>query len=104
MRWFLMAVCCGVLLAGPALAGDADAGRVLAQTWCANCHLVGTAKQGQDTAPPLAAIAERHGQDPTWLRAWLTSPHPAMPNFNLSRPDVENLVAYLASLAPAAPK
>ncbi|HUZ74593.1 MAG TPA: cytochrome c [Stellaceae bacterium] len=104
MRTLVLAVCCGALLTGPAQAGDADAGRVLAQTWCANCHVVGGATQGQDAAPPLAAIAQRRGQDPNWLRAWLTAPHPPMPNLNLSRAEIEDLVAYLASLAPATHK
>lgn len=105
MRLFLMAVCCGVLLMAPAYAaGNAAAGRALAQQWCANCHLVGGANEAQDTVPPLATIAQRRGRDPNWLRAWLTSPHPPMPNFNLARTEIDDLVAYLASLAPAEPK
>ena len=100
----VLAVGCGALLAAPAYAGDAAAGRALAQTWCANCHIVGNAKQGQDTAPPLATIAARRGQNPDWLRAWLTAPHPPMPNLNLSRAEIEDIVAYLGSLAPAGAK
>jgi hypothetical protein len=30
--------------------------------------------------------------------AWLANPHPPMPNFNLSRTEIDWIVAYLASL------
>lgn len=83
----------------PALAaGDAEAGHALARVWCSSCHLVDQSDQGRDTAPPFATIANRNPADRRWLRGWLIQPHPPMPNFNLSRQEIDNIVAYLDSL------
>lgn len=79
--------------------GDADAGKVLAQSWCVSCHIVDRSGTGADTAPPFPAIAQRSPNDRAWLRAWLAEPHPPMPNFNLSRQQIDDVVAYLDSLA-----
>jgi len=78
-------------------AGDAARGEALARVWCSNCHLV--EGQGKDTAPPLAEIA-RHG-DPAQreARAFLNAPHPPMPNFDLARQQIDDIVAYLKTLA-----
>lgn len=81
-------------------AGDAAAGHALARQWCTGCHVVDNTGQGQDMAPPFASIARRRAGDPTWVRAWLAAPHPSMPNFNLARQQVEDIVAYLQSLTP----
>ena len=86
-------------LADAQAAGGADAGHKLAQVWCTSCHIVDNSPQGADTAPPFATIAERH-HDRAWIRAWLISPHPPMPNLNLSRQQIDNVVAYLDSLKP----
>ena len=100
MKWV---VCAGLSLSliGAAVsagAADVEAGQRLTQRWCANCHIVGDANRGSDSAPSLPAIAQRHGQDRQWLRNWLNSSHPAMPNFNLSRQEIDDISAYLASL------
>jgi mono/diheme cytochrome c family protein len=97
----LLGLICGglVAVAAPAsAAGDAQAGHALAQVWCSSCHVVDTSGQGRDTAPPFAAIAKQRAADRAWLRGWLTSPHPPMPNFNLSRKEIDDLIAYLESL------
>ena len=104
MRFGLTVALVCLVLAPAAHAADAEAGRTIAQRWCSNCHVTGEAQRGQDAAPTLPAIAERHANDQAWLRAWLTSPHPPMPNFNLSRQEIDNVVAYLATLAPAGRK
>ena len=78
----------------PALsAGDSTEGRRLALQWCAACH------GASDAVPPLETIANRPGRTPYTLRAWLMEPHPPMPNFSLPREQIDDLVAYLASLA-----
>jgi len=100
MKSFLTAALGGAVLVAQAHAADVEAGHAIAQRWCANCHVTAEAQRGQDTAPPLATIAERHASDQTWLRAWLTSPHPPMPNLNLTRQEIDNVIAYLATLAP----
>ena len=83
-----------------ALAGNADAGAQLARQWCTSCHLVDDSMQGPDTAPPFPTIARRRAQNETWVRAWLMAPHPPMPNLNLSRQEIDDIVAYLNSLKP----
>lgn len=78
-------------------AGDAAAGHALARQWCTSCHIVEEGGPGPDTAPPFATIARLHAGDRSWLRAWLSSPHPPMPNFNLAREQIDDIVAYLNS-------
>jgi mono/diheme cytochrome c family protein len=81
---------------GPALAaGDAASGRQLAQQWCSSCHIVDRSQKGPDTASPFPAIARKHPQNDGWVRAWLSTSHPPMPNFNLSRAQIDDIVAYL---------
>ena len=54
--------------------------------------------RGADTAPPFAAIANDPKRSPDALRAWLARPHPPMPNMNLTRTEISDIVAYLLSL------
>jgi mono/diheme cytochrome c family protein len=84
---------------GQPLPGDVAAGRQLAETWCSSCHLVSPEQTETTTeAPPFAAIAEQSGDDFSWLRTFLLDTHPPMPQFSLSRQEIQNLVAYIASL------
>jgi mono/diheme cytochrome c family protein len=80
-------------------AGDALEGQRVAQTWCTGCHVVGAS--GADMAPTFAEIAGRPGRTEDWLYVWLTDPHPPMPQLDLSRQDIANIIAYLQSLRPA---
>jgi mono/diheme cytochrome c family protein len=97
MKKVLAFVAVLVLAANARAAGDAEAGRKLARLWCTSCHIVDETPRGADTAPPFPTIAERH-QDRAWIRAWITAPHPPMPNLNLSRQQIDDVVAYLDSL------
>jgi len=81
---------------GQAGAGDAQTGAQLTQRWCAQCHVIGNAVHGQDAAPSLPP--ESKGQDRQWLTAWLNNPHPPMPNLNLTRQEIDDIVTYLSSL------
>lgn len=74
-------------------------GRAVAEAWCANCHVVsGSARSGADAAPSFASIARR-APDPAELRGWLANRHKStMPNYDLSRSEVEDVIAYLLSL------
>ncbi len=81
-------------------AADAEHGEMLANQWCATCHAVAPgAKNANDQVPSFVAIAKRPGVTVERLRVWLQTPHPNMPNFDLSRQNVEDLIAYLRSLA-----
>ena len=98
----LVLVC--VLVFAGAFAGKAQAtgspeqGHTLAKTWCSSCHAVESDGVQRDApAPPFPTIAERARLEQ--LRAFLNAPHPPMPNFNLSRTQIDDIVAYLQSLA-----
>lgn len=95
-----------MLLAGaalPALAqepGDPASGLRLATTWCANCHQIaaGAAGPAGDAAPTFHAIARMPSTTSMSLRVFLQTPHPNMPDFHLSREELDDVVAYLISL------
>lgn len=101
--------CVGMLIAclsvaNVARAADAEAGRRIADRWCASCHVVSDsgsasgAVRGTDAVPTLASIARDPNRSPNWLRQWLTFPHPPMPDLNLSRTEIDDVVAYLQGL------
>ena len=81
----------------PAAAFDAAAGRQLAERWCSGCHAVETSS-GVDQAPTFEAIARDRSRSPDWIRAWLSTSHPNMPDMGLSRVEIESIIAYLQSL------
>ncbi len=80
-------------------AGNADRGKVLARVWCANCHIVDPEGTGTDGAPPFPLVAQKGAPEQREARAFLNAPHPPMPNFNLAREQIDDIVAYLNSLA-----
>jgi hypothetical protein len=53
------------------------------------------ADAASDTPPSFASIARHPDVTEDSLRAWLNAPHPSMPNFELSRTAIEDLVAYI---------
>jgi mono/diheme cytochrome c family protein len=81
-------------------ASDREAGRDLAATWCSSCHLVEQETAAATQARPLAAIARDGRWTADALRGFLARPHGGMPDLNLTRQEIENLAAYLESLAP----
>ena len=90
-----------ILAAPPAGAqGDPEVGRELARTWCTSCHVVDIEGQGADAGPALPALLGDGQRTEDELRGWLAAPHPPMPDFALSRQEIEDIVAYLQSLAP----
>jgi hypothetical protein len=52
-----------------------------------------------DAAPPFPKIAEKGHAGPTRPERLLAAPHPPMPDFNLARQQIDDIVAYLDSLA-----
>ncbi|MBK4720346.1 c-type cytochrome [Azospirillum sp. YIM DDC1] len=103
-------LCAGVLMALFAVvdvtqAADAEAGRSIADRWCAACHVISDgnadspAVRGTDAVPTLASIARDPNRGPNWLRQWLVAPHPPMPDLNLSRSETDDVIAYLQRMA-----
>lgn len=82
----------------PARAADAVAGRELVGRWCASCHATGATATAVDSAPPFTTIANDPARTETRLKSWLTSPHPPMPNFSLTRVEIDDILAYFETL------
>jgi len=84
---------CGSALAAadPANAERLAEGRRIAETWCANCHLVGPGSKGPagDAAPPFGAIAGMTSTTSMSLRAFLTTPHGRMPDYRLTNAQID---------------
>ena len=79
--------------------GDPEVGRELAQRWCTSCHVVDYEGHGADAGPALPALLGDGQRTADEIRGWLAAPHPPMPDFDLSRQEIEDIVAYLESLA-----
>ena len=77
-----------------------EMGRHVAETWCANCHLVGPGARGPagDAAPPFQAIARMPSTTEMSLRAFLQTPHSGMPDYRLSQQELDGVVAYILAL------
>jgi len=89
------------VLAAPASARAADAahGKILAERWCATCHVVGPhQKEATTQAPPFSEVARRPHIDPPMVAFYLMAPHPKMPDMSLSRTEAADLAAYIVSL------
>ena len=105
MRPWLLALTLAAL-PGAALAqiepGDPGAGKQLAATWCANCHRIAPGGPGpaSDIAPSFAAIAALPSTTSMSLRAYLRTPHANMPDYRLSREELDDIVAYLLMVKP----
>ena len=88
---------------GPARSrpGNIRAGRELAETVCAECHVVvprpGVLRQLGD-APDFADIAQRPGTTRRSLHAFLRSPHPIMPSPVVPDREANDVIAYILSL------
>ena len=81
--------------------GDAMRGAALAESWCRSCHIIDKIGSGTavDPAPPFPLIANDPRKTPAYLQRWLSTSHPQMPNFNLGRREIVDLIAYIRTLA-----
>ena len=93
-----LTLCIGYSSVACAAAGNAEAGRQLVMRSCSSCHATESSTTATDNAPPFSAVAKTNKERPAWIRGWLMSPHPPMPNISLSRQQIDDIVAYLASL------
>ncbi len=92
-------VMCG-LAAAPTLAGDAAAGRRLAEEHCVRCHNIEKGAGFKLKPPSFQAIAIYRTSEDIWSRIIAPSPHSGMPDvqWTLMPEEVQDLVAYIASL------
>lgn len=93
-----------LLFCGPAsaqqTAGDAAAGHTFALKSCSDCHVVDARLQdlASDAVPSFTAIAANKDSTPSQLRTFLQKPHGQMPDLQLSRVQIDNVIAYIVSL------
>lgn len=82
-------------------AGDAAAGREVAERWCARCHDIAPGGAFRQEPPAFAAIAVYRTPERIWAQIVAPQVHTAMPDLaavlGLSAAD---LTAYITSLAP----
>ena len=79
---------------------DPAKGLALAQRLCSTCHLTSGANATPVTAgiPSLAAIANRAGQTRAAIEGTLISPPHPMPDVQLTRDQITDIIAYLDQL------
>lgn len=79
--------------------GNAAAGLRFAETWCSGCHPVALrAARTGGIAPDFGTIADRPETSRQTLKAFLESNHQLMPNFQLTREETDDVIAYILSL------
>ena len=99
----ITAVAAAGLTAGSALAqqppGDAARGHALAKTWCSSCHQIEAHEMtAKDAVPSLASVAAMKSTTALSLQAFLQTPHGNMPDWRLTRQQIDDVVAYILTL------
>jgi mono/diheme cytochrome c family protein len=75
------------------------AGHRLAEAWCKECHAVGPIATGSKKVPPdFAAVANRPSTTTLWLKVFLKTSHPTMPNIIVGPSEADDLANYIMSL------
>lgn len=95
----LMALLLGAVVHANPILADATEGARIAEQWCSSCHATGTQrKTTPDVAPPFAGMANDPAYPRERITGFLWSPHPPMPQFDLTRDQVNSLADYIESL------
>ena len=80
-------------------AGLISSGKEIAIKWCSSCHLVTDAQENTSAdVPSFGVIGKKYREEINALGAFLADPHPPMPNFSLTRQEIQDLMAYIGSL------
>ena len=80
--------------------GDAKRGEDLAKTVCAECHAVekGQGRSRNGEAPRFQTLATTPGFTPMAFKVALRTSHAKMPNLVLKNQEIDDLIAYIATL------
>ena len=80
--------------------GDVDDGHRLATSWCSGCHQVEPRAQAtaSDAIPSFRAVAAMPSTTSMSIRAFLSTAHAVMPNFELTNQQIDDVGAYILSL------
>ena len=90
----------------PFVGGNATKGKAFALGTCTPCHVVAHGQRSPERfspersadAPSFSAIANTKGMTATSLAAFLSSPHPTMPNLILSADEQRDVISYILGL------
>ncbi|PDT70321.1 cytochrome c [Bradyrhizobium sp. C9] len=75
------------------------AGHRLAEGWCMECHVVGALATGAKKVPPdFVTVANRPSTTVLWLKVFLKTSHPTMPNIIIGPSEADDLANYIMSL------
>lgn len=79
---------------------NAGEGLALSKRLCAACHVVAKDQAGNVPAgvPSFASLANRPGQTKERIVNSLIVPHPPMPDVQLTRIEIDHIIAYLDTL------
>ena len=79
---------------------NAEEGKRIAQKLCTGCHLTPDSKSttAQDGIPTFSSIANRGDQTAQRIRNILIKPHVPMPDTQLTRNEIEDVISYLDEL------
>lgn len=86
-----------ILFAGTAAAADPEAGHKLAKRWCVECHDI-EGNTTNDRVPGWRQIVNERKRTAEHIRAFLIRPHGEMPPIQLSRREIDDLIAYIETL------
>jgi len=100
---YILAIGSSIAVMTPALGqeapGDVASGRRIAETWCAACHKIDSRDERPLTeAPSFPQIANLSSTTALALNVFLRSSHDNMPNFQLTRQEADDVIAYILSL------
>lgn len=96
---FVVPLFVAAFAAWSAQADDIAAGFRHAKEVCAKCHVVASGVgRGTDGAPPFATIPNELKRSEAQIKAFLSRPHGRMPDFVMTRREIDDLTAYIMSL------
>ncbi len=96
----LLSFCAGVALGSTAQAADAGKGKIIAQRWCATCHVVSPEQSSASVDVPTFMDISKRRTETKALANFIADPHPVMPQMALTREDVDDVVRYIQSFNP----
>jgi mono/diheme cytochrome c family protein len=81
-------------------AQDIMAGERIAKIWCSGCHQIDNRapKAGSDAIPSFPSVAQMDSTTAMSLTAFLSTSHGRMPDYALTRIEIQNVSAYILSL------
>jgi mono/diheme cytochrome c family protein len=80
------------------LPGDVSAGKQIATSWCAACHRIDSNAVVIGSVPDFYAIANLPSTTALSLKVFLQTSHNKMPNYQLTRSETDDVIAYILSM------